>query len=203
MPLSEPASRELLHTRSITYKGYKRNDDLWDIEGHLVDAKTYPLRNTWRDLIEVGEPFHEMLIRVTFDNSYVIKDIEAVTENSPFEICPEIAPNYKSLVGITMGAGWRRLIRQKVGGTAGCTHITELLFPVATVAIQTLMGQGSVSINSTPKVSAETKANVNESGKPFALNTCHAWASDSSMVKARHPLFYTGLDSSKEAETKE
>ena len=55
------------------------------------------------------EPMHEMLLRVTIDDSFVIQDIFAATEHSPFEMCPAIAPNYKKLIGIKMGpAGARR-----------------------------------------------------------------------------------------------
>jgi hypothetical protein len=189
MPLSKPEPREQLHTRSITYQGFKRDDGLWDIEGHLTDTKTYTISNKWRDKIAVGEPLHEMSIRVTIDDDFLIKDVEAKTENSPFEMCPEITPNYKSLIGIVMGAGWRQSIRQKVGGVAGCTHITELLFPMATVAIQTI---GPFKTNASKnKIKPQ---NESSSKRPFVLNTCHAWSTDSIVVKEHEPDFYTGDD---------
>lgn len=189
MPLPKPEPREQLHTRSITYHGYKREDGLWDIEGHLTDTKTYTIPNKWRDKIAVGEPLHEMLIRVTIDDNFLIKDVEAKTENSPFEMCPDITPNYKSLIGIVMGAGWRQSIRQKVGGVAGCTHITELLFPMATVAIQTI---GPFKTNASKnKIKPQNESNPK---RPFVLNTCHAWSTDSIVVKEHEPDFYTGDD---------
>ncbi|MBN4075722.1 MAG: hypothetical protein COA71_11500 [SAR86 cluster bacterium] len=187
MPLSKPAPRKHLHTRAITYQGYKREDGLWDIEGHLIDTKTYSIDNKWRDKITVGEALHEMLIRVTIDDNFLIKDIEAVTDNSPFEMCPNITPNYKALIGLSMGLGWRKIIRQKVGGVAGCTHITELLFPMATVAIQTLMPfRKNIERSET---SGHEKSKLE---RPFVLNTCHAWATDSVVVKENEPAFYTG-----------
>ncbi len=189
MPLSKPEPREHLHTRSITYQGYKRDDGLWDIEGHLTDTKTYTINNNWRDKIAVGEPLHEMLIRATIDDNFLIKDVEAKTENSPFEICPDITPNYKSLIGIVMGAGWRQSIRQKVGGVAGCTHITELLFPMATVAIQTI---GPFKTNASKN--KITPHDESKPKRPFVLNTCHAWSTDSIVVKEHEPAFYTGDD---------
>ncbi|HBW82946.1 MAG: hypothetical protein CMD92_09265 [Gammaproteobacteria bacterium] len=39
---------------------------------------------------------HEMLLRVTIEKSFVIQGIFTATELSPFEMCPAIAPNYKS-----------------------------------------------------------------------------------------------------------
>ena len=41
MPLSPPAPREPIHTRAIDLRGYRREDGLWDIEGHLTDVKCY------------------------------------------------------------------------------------------------------------------------------------------------------------------
>lgn len=189
MPLPKPEPRELLHTRSINYQGYRRQDGLWDIEGHLTDTKTYPINNKWRTKIDAGEPFHEMLVRVTIDENFLIKDIEAKTENSPFEMCPNITPNYKALIGIVIGAGWRQNIRQKVGGVAGCTHITELLFPLATVAIQTVGPFKAKARKNKIDVKEETT-----SQRPFFLNTCHAWSTDSIVVKEHEPDFYTGDD---------
>ena len=85
-----------------------------------------------------------------------------------------------------MGPGWRKAIRQKVGGVRGCTHLTELLFPMATVAMQTIW----------PLLRKNTKEkNLDKSPRaPAVLNTCHAWDSKSSVVKENAPNFYTGSD---------
>jgi hypothetical protein len=186
MPLPDPGKREHIHTRSITYQGYEREDGLWDIEAHMTDVKTYEISSDWRGNVAVGEPLHEMLLRVTIDNKFVIQDVEAVTENSPFEMCPAITPNYKALIGINMGPGWRRAIRQKVGGIEGCTHLTELLFPMATVAFQTIWPKRHHNRKKSDSDVSEGKH------KPQVLNTCHAWASDSPVVKRNAKEFYTG-----------
>ena len=185
MPLPQPRTRKHIHTRTIDYRGYQREDNLWDIEAHMTDTKTYPIKNNWRGQLDVGEPLHEMLIRITIDNNFFIQDVWTKTENSPFEICPEIAPAYKSLVGIQMGQGWRKAIRQKVGGIRGCTHLTELLFPMATVAMQTIWPLQSKN---------KKKSSQKSSGAPTVLNTCHAWESNSPVVKENAPKYYTGND---------
>ena len=128
-----------------------------------------------------------MLIRITIDNEFFIQDIWARTENSPFEICPDIAHVYKNLIGIKMGPGWRQAIRQKVGGVRGCTHLTELLFPMATVAMQTIWPLLSKSMKVKNSDQPSERA-------PMVLNTCHAWDSKSSVVKENAPNFYTGSD---------
>jgi hypothetical protein len=190
MSLSKPVPRKHMHTRSIHYQGFEREDGLWDIEGHLIDTKTYPIKNAWRTSIAAGEPLHEMLVRVTVDGGFTIQDVEAVTLNSPFQICPDITPNYKALIGVQMGPGWRTKIRQIVGGVKGCTHITELLFPMATVAFQTMS-----PFRKKMEAKQDAEEGSTDGGKkqrPFVLNTCHAWATDSEVVKVHEPDFYTG-----------
>lgn len=186
MPLPEPAAREPAHTRSITYQGFRREDGLWDIEAHMTDVKSYSFQNHFRGTIEAGEALHEMLLRVTIDDEFVIQDVIAVTDNSPFENCPEIVGAYKSLAGIKMGPGWRRNIRQKVGGVNGCTHLTELMFPMATVAMQTLWAFKNHRRHKTDQ------DHTRERTRPGILDTCHAWAATSPVVKRNAPEYYTG-----------
>ena len=52
MPLCNPVSRKLAHTRVVTCHGYRRDDDLWDIEGRIVDTKppNYRQRKQGEDL---------------------------------------------------------------------------------------------------------------------------------------------------------
>jgi hypothetical protein len=187
MPLPEASPRKHLHTRAIEYRGYERADGLWDIEAHMTDVKTYEFTNNWRGTVAVGEPLHEMLLRLTIDDNFEVRDVEAATHNSPFEMCPDIAPNYKKLIGITMGPGWRKAIRTRVGGTDGCTHLTELLFPMATVAMQTIWPI---------KAQRRKKAVEEQTSKrrPPVLNTCHAWSTDSPVVRDNAPNFYTGTE---------
>lgn len=185
MPLPPPSSRQPVHTRAIHYQAFERSDGLFDIEARMTDTKSYPFANEWRGTIEVGEPLHEMLLRVTIDSGFVIRAVEAATEHSPFQMCPEIAPAYQALVGITMGPGWRKAIRERVGGVKGCTHLTELLFPMATVAFQTLFPLRRHREHQPVENPADSKP-------PQVLNTCHAWAVDSPVVKQFAPRHYRG-----------
>ena len=186
MPLPATGPRKHIHTRAIDYRGFEREDGLFDIEAHMTDTKTYAFNNDWRGEIKVGEPLHEMLLRVTVDESFVIRDIIAVTDNSPFEMCPDITESYKSVIGIRMGPGWRKAIRTKVGGVHGCTHLTELLFPMATVAMQTIWPLLRHRQNRSDQDVGKSKR------RPVVLNTCHAWATSSPVVKVRAPDYYTG-----------
>jgi hypothetical protein len=188
MPLQTPVKRQHIHTRQIHFSGYEREDGLFDIEAHLTDTKTYAFSNNWRGEIQPGTALHEMLLRVTINDKLEIQDIEAVTENSPFQMCPDITPVYKELVGVAMGPGWRQVIRQRVGGVQGCTHLTELLYPMATVAIQTIR-----PLQNHRRRVADSDSRASQ-GRPFVLNTCHAWAEHSPVVQHNAPDYYVPRD---------
>ncbi|HVO15928.1 MAG TPA: DUF2889 domain-containing protein [Alphaproteobacteria bacterium] len=180
MPLPAPTEeREHLHTRRVTCRGYRRKDGLWDIEGHIVDNKTYSFENEWRGTVTPDMAVHEMWLRITIDDDMTIRDAVAATEAGPFRICPDIAPNFKKLVGLRIGPGWRKSVQARVGGVEGCTHLVELLGPMATTAFQTQV----IKRRNEPR-----KPGV----RPRLLNSCHALGESSEVVKKEWPEFYKG-----------
>lgn len=183
MPLSEPAARQDLHRRRYDFRGYRREDGLWDIEGHMTDVKSYAFDNDYRGKIQPGEPLHDMWIRLTLDDELVVQRAEAATEAGPFAICPDAAPKLARLAGVKIGKGWRRAINEKLGGVEGCTHLREMLGAMATVAYQSIL----------PVLARERKRDKpGASGRPRLLDSCHAFRSDGPVVKKAWPDFYTG-----------
>ncbi len=180
-PLPDPAERERLHTRRYEFGGYRRSDGLWDIEGQMIDTKTYAFENRHRGEVQAGEALHDMWIRLTIDEEFVVQDIQASTVSGPFAACPAATANYKNVIGIKMGRGWRQNLRKRLGGAEGCTHLTEMLQAMATVAYQTLY-----------PVRAKKAAEDPRPGKPPLIDTCHALRSDGEVVKAQWPEHYTG-----------
>jgi hypothetical protein len=181
MPLTPAKPRETIHHRSVQCRGYRRDDGLWDIEGHLVDTKTYIFVNRERGEITPGEPIHEMWLRLTVDDDLVVHEIEAATDASPFGICGDVTERFKQLRGLKIGRGWRRKVMQLLGGVHGCTHLVELLSPVATTAFQTIF----------PIKSRRKDAHA-DGKKPPMLDSCHALATDGEIVRLHWPRFYTG-----------
>ena len=138
MSLPAPAPRRHLHTRTIACEGYERDDGLFDIEARMLDTKTYAIDEPYRGRREAGAPVHDMQLRLTIDRAMAVRDIEVATNDAPYDACFTVAPAYRKLVGARIGGGWRRAVSDAVGGTAGCTHLRELLLPAATVAFQTM-----------------------------------------------------------------
>ena len=183
MPLSPPARRELMHMRSIECRGYRREDGLWDIEGRLVDTKSYSFENEWRGVVAAGVPVHEMAVRITVDDDLMVHGCEASSELYPFPACGDVAPRFEVLKGLRIGPGWQREVRGRLGGVKGCTHLVELLGPIATTAYQTIA-----------PLRDKRKAVEEEAGKkkPRLIGSCYALASDGEVVKKEWPDFYTG-----------
>ncbi|MGG5811940.1 DUF2889 domain-containing protein [Falsiroseomonas sp. CW058] len=184
MPLSTPVEREALHRRRIDIRGYQRIDGLYDIEASLVDTKDYPFENLDRGgVIEPGEPLHGMWMRLTVDDDMVIRACEAATDFAPYSVCPEAAPNFAALAGASCGPGFNRVVKDRLGGVRGCTHLRELLAQMATVAYQTI---GPMRWR---RARAEREAAVarGENPPPFRrtlpLNSCHAYDEHGPVVR--------------------
>src|SRR6185503_8992481 len=141
--------------------------------------KTYAVEEVFRGHRDAGMHVHDMQLRLTLDTSMTVRDIEVTTNDGPYDICPTVAPAYKALIGAKIGGGWRKAVTEAVGRTKGCTHITELLMPAATVAFQTM---GSWK----PQEGASAAA------KPGFIDGCKAWASDGPVVKKLFPMHYRG-----------
>ena len=140
--LSSPAvKRELAHQRQISLNGFVRNDGLFDIEAKLTDYKTYPFPSDFRGEVTPDLPVHHMILRITITDERIITAAEAITVVGPYSVCPKANEVFSELVGIQIGPGWQRKVKAAIGGRHGCTHITELMGPVATTAYQTLYGQ--------------------------------------------------------------
>ena len=56
--------------------GYRRADGLFDIEGHLLDTKTYGFDNEEKGWLEPGVPLHGMWIRLTVDDERFLAGLD-------------------------------------------------------------------------------------------------------------------------------
>lgn len=182
MPLSTPQPRKAIHKRAIECIGYERDDGLWDIEAHLVDTKTYVHTRRSGDMPrQPGDPVHNMWIRLTVDLDMLIHEAEAKTDDGPYPVCGDITVNFKQLIGLKIASGWRREVNLRLGGAKGCTHLVELLGPLATTALQ-----------ATGRAREAHNAGKSSGKMPYQLNSCHIYKDDSEWTLQRWPQYYTG-----------
>ena len=181
MPLSPPDDRKRLHTRKIEFRGYERADGRFDIEGRITDAKTYGFDNQDRSSIRAGEPIHDMSVRLTVNETFEVDDIEVSIDGGPFNICCDIEPAFKVLIGLKIGPGWYKQVKERIGGRKGCTHVVEMLGPIATATLQTMYPALARRNPSDPKGAQRP---------PSQINGCHALRTDGPLIKERYPEFY-------------
>lgn len=180
LPPSNP--RRKLHTRTIVMEGFEREDGLFDIDARLSDAKGYDVDHPARGYMPVGTFWHDMLLRLTVDEKYNVRDIHVSTEAAPYADCFTVAPAYQALIGANLARGFRKAVNKAVGAAKGCTHLRELLMPLATTAFQTIMGR---AVGFPPP-----EAQHPNDPAPIFFGTCKAWAPDSLQMKQYFPVFF-------------
>ena len=178
MPLSPSlAPRRRLHTRELRYDGFRRADGGYEIEARLVDVKDddYELASGVR---RGGDPVHDMSVRVTFTQDFVITGVEACSDWVPYPGgCDTIGPAYARLVGVSLMQGFRNALRERLGGIEGCTHITEMLGGLPTAAVQM-------------RASEVRETDDIDGVKPFQLDRCHALVTTGATVRRYYPRWY-------------
>ena len=174
--LSPAVPREAVHKRQINCNGFVRADGLYDIEAELTDHKTYDFPSDFRGTVTPDLAVHHMVLRITIDRDRVIQHAEAITITGPYAICPTANAGFDNLVGLQIGPGWRRKVQAAIGGRHGCTHITELLGPVATIAYQTLYGEEARQKRQSGTLSDQDK----QASRSQLANSCVGYADDSS-----------------------
>lgn len=178
MPLPPSEKRVPVHTRHIDCRGYHREDGLWDIEGSLIDTRNEEMETFGRGRISPGEHLHEMWLRMTVDAGLVVQAIDARTVHAPYPACPNFPDRFGKLVGQRIEPGWTAKVRILLGGRRGCTHLVELLGPLATTAVQTVYAWRG-----------ETGAHLDDTVAPPEdfIDTCHALAEGGEAVRHLWP----------------
>ncbi|WP_035728466.1 DUF2889 domain-containing protein [Bradyrhizobium murdochi] len=175
MPLPGPVEREFLHRRAIEVVGYRRRDQLWDIEARLIDSKANAYANPWRGEVLPGEPVHDMSLRLTVDTSFKIRALDVASDKNPYPTCSEAASAFAPLVGLTIGSGWKKKVKERVAQTAGCTHLAELIGSVGSVMFQTIL----------PVLQQEGA--FHKHPRPGLIDSCYAYRRGSEVVKHLWP----------------
>lgn len=181
MPFSPAVEREPIHCRVIDMQAYARKDGLFDAEAWLVDRKPFDfMRAGGTDLVRAGEPFHELRVRLTLDRSFRVHAVEASSDVTPYAVCKEAEAALSVLVGETLERGWSAKVKERLRGAAGCTHLKEMLLPLATTALMGVVGL---------RPEAERHA-----GMAALVDTCWAYERSGDVIKVLAPLHYVAPD---------
>jgi hypothetical protein len=178
LPAAAP-ERQLKHTRHIDVQVYARGNGLWEVDAVISDVKT---RDTeLADAIRpAGQPIHDMLLRLVVDEQFNILEAGSETRAMPYPgACSEHGDAYTRLAGLNLMRGFRYAVFERLGGVAGCTHLTELAQTVPTAVVQAFAGD---VIN--------TRGDGANAKQPFQLDRCHALRTDGPTVRVHYPRWY-------------
>jgi len=177
MSVAPPAvSRRSIHLRRVQCEAFERDDGLIDIEGLLVDTKPMPLRLVTRE-VPAQTPIHQMRLRLTVNRDQRIVDAQAFSEATPYADCAEVESAYRGLIGLRIETGFTREVKRLFRGALGCTHMTELLGPMASTAFQVLWADS--------KFDQDAAATGLRRASP--VGGCHALRLDGRIVRAYFP----------------
>jgi len=169
----EAVTREELHHRTLDLRFYRRSDGLFEIEGRVVDTKAHPFRRLLADEdAPPGHALHDITVRLVLDETLYVRSAEASMPGTPFAICSRAAPSLQALVGLSIGKGWNKRVRELLGGITSCTHIVELLGPMATTVLQGM----------TPLRIASAGQDGQGTQHRFRIDSCYAFAADREVV---------------------
>jgi hypothetical protein len=134
--LPEPVDRVPICTRSIVCRSFRRSDGGIDIDGRFLDTRPFAYDSDFRGPCEAGAALHNMQLRLTLDARRTIVTLQSTMAATPYSGCSGVNPNFQRLVGLSVGRGFRKALRERIGGVEGCTHVLALLDAMAAAAMQ-------------------------------------------------------------------
>ena len=175
-------TREELHFRRIDMRAWRRSDGLFEVESRLTDQKPADfLRPRTDKFVAAGQPLHDMGIRLVFDGDLTVTSVSTFTDAAPVEDCWDGGRALQAMVGVKMSSGWSKEVRDRLSGARSCTHLRELLMPMATTAYQAIAG---LRLNRPELLDA--------TGRPKKIDSCYAYGEERELVLSFWPEFYRG-----------
>ncbi len=188
--MSGTPSRRFVHTRSISVRAYARDDGLWDLEAELTDVKERDFALAV-GIRKAGDPVHAMQLRLTIDTGLNVVDAQSHSDWVPYPgHCDSFGDAYRQLIGLNLISGFRHAVQQRLGGTQGCTHLTELAGVLPTAAIQAFAGEIYRPRDQAHEPDAADHQEAEK--RPFQLERCRALRVDGPAVAKYYPRWYTG-----------
>lgn len=172
--------REELHFRRIDMRGYRRGDGLFEVEGRVTDRKPHEFTAAGGGpAIPPHEPLHDMGVRLIFDEAMIVRDVQTFTRVAPYTPCQDGGKALQLMKGVRIGPGWGSEVRSRLSGPRSCTHLMELLLPMATAAIQAMSAVRKGEPNP-----------IGKSGRPWQIDSCYAYDAGREVVLQRWPQFH-------------
>lgn len=189
IPPRRDVAREEMHHRLVDMRGYRRDDGLFEVEGRVTDRKPEDfVPGGVGETVPAGQPIHDMGVRLVFDANLIVRDVIPFMDSHPYPVCLGGGLALRSMIGVSIGSGWSREVRARLGGARSCTHLMEILIPMATTALQTM----TVERRDRPEP-------LDANGRPRKIDTCYAYAAHQEPVRLRWPEHHRPLPNDSDA----
>ena len=170
----ESLSWEPVHTRNIDIRTFEKSPGSIVVQGTLTDNRlhtTYPMS---------GRPpgagiVHQLTIRMHVTGpALTIEAMEAQMSTVPLDQCRETQASLEKIRGMCIAAGFTERVKARIGGSAGCTHLTALLLAMAPAAVQ-----GFWAAVSRKPVDPSL---YGDQALAFLTDTCRVWRREGPMI---------------------
>jgi hypothetical protein len=181
---AEPITREEIHQRQIEMRGYRRNDGLFEASASLVDRKTSDFTPPGAArLVCAQSPIHDLGVSLVFDKDMIVRKVHPFIRSHPYAPCQGGGDTLQVLVGMRIGPGWNSEVRKRLPPGDTCTHLKELLGPLASTAFQTMVTERPSALDER-----------DDCGKPRKIDSCHAYGASRDLVRTLWPEYHQPKD---------
>lgn len=168
---------EPLHDRTYAVRVFRRDAEHLVVRGTVHDVKPPGLY-----VDDDPDPLTMHRMRVELEIEYpalVICRADVEFDDFPQPMCPVIAHDYESLIGVSITRGFTHRVRELFGGPRGCAHVTALLQAMAPAVVQSTWSMGILN-----QRESGVGADVVGGGRrqPPPADSCHVWASGGELV---------------------
>jgi hypothetical protein len=186
--LPDGITREEIHHRQIDLRGYRRSDGLFEATAHLTDRKSHDFAPPGgARTVPADTPIHDLGVTLVFDRNMEVREVSTFIRSHPYDPCPGGGDSLQALVGLRIGPGWNSEVRKRLPSCDTCTHLKEILAPLASAAFQTMVGLRPASLD-----------NRDANGRPVKIDSCYAYGASRELVKRLWPEHHRPAEQLKE-----
>lgn len=175
--------KELVHGRDIRIRTYDLGHGEIMVEGRLKDQRHRPRK---------GESFqgaflvHDMLARLFVTGPEMrIRAVEAEMSHHPREGCTEVLPWVRKLEGIRITRGFTQKVKELLGNSKGCAHLTSLIISLGPAAVQGYWAAYGVDRRELTPEDPRIR---------MVVNTCYLWREGGPLLQALKKSFHSKVD---------
>ena len=181
--MDQPTTRTRvpLHRRSTVVEAFVTDDPyVIEVVGSFCDERPWAEGDEQPVIHRMTLTLHVQLSTMT------IVAAHADMHDFPHVECPQIAPAFDGLTGLSIAKGYNKEVQRRFIGVAGCTHLEFLA-----------RAMGPATIQAAASRRAQQRLREGMAQKPqvtgYMKNTCHVWADDGPAIAKIEAGWMPGL----------